>query len=100
LSKKIPYHESSVTRSISLDLAATDRSDLELQLLTSTEEGRERVEDDSTSVELELDASGLILTTDLPRRSPYVLGLKRAWKIINIFSVPAPRKGDIYRESK
>jgi hypothetical protein len=65
-----------------------------------TEEGRERVEDDSTNVELELDASGPILTTDLPRRSPYVLGLKRAWKITNIFSVPAPRKGDIYRESK
>jgi hypothetical protein len=72
--------ECSMTRSMSPDMTTTHGSEVELQRLTWTEEGSKNIENGSTSVELGLDAPGPILTTDLPRRSPYV----RAWKSANI----------------
>jgi hypothetical protein len=78
--EKSPRRESSMTRFVSPDLATTDGSEVELQWLTSTGEGHESVKDGNTGVDLGLNASGPILTTNLPRRSPYVLGMKRAWK--------------------
>jgi hypothetical protein len=78
--EKSPLRENSVTRSLSPNLDATDGSEVELHRLTSNEVGRRNVEDSSTDVELGLDGSGPILTTNLPRRSPYVLGLKRAYR--------------------
>jgi hypothetical protein len=72
--------ESSTTRSVSPDLVATHGSEVELQRLILTRKGPKSVKDGSTSVELGLDGSGPILITHLPRRSPYVLGLKKAWR--------------------
>ncbi|KAF5852234.1 hypothetical protein GGP41_000972 [Bipolaris sorokiniana] len=77
LIKKSPRRKSSVTRSISPGLAATNDSEVELQRLTLAE-SRNSVEDGSEGVKLELDAPVPILTTISPRPNPYVLGLKRA----------------------
>ncbi|KAB2099279.1 hypothetical protein AG0111_0g12555 [Alternaria gaisen] len=60
-------------------MAAADDSAVESQRLTSSEEGRKSVEDDTTSVKLELGASGPILTADLPGRTTLSFGLKKAW---------------------
>ena len=78
--EKSPHCETSIMRSVSPDLAAAHGSEVELQRLTSTEEGLRSVDDGSTGVELGLDASGPILTTTSTRRSLYVPDLKRAWR--------------------
>jgi hypothetical protein len=80
--EKSPHRESSMTRFLSsANLDVTDGSEVELHRLTSNEVGYDKdVEDSSTDVELGLDGSGPILTTTSPRRSPYVLGLKRAYR--------------------
>lgn len=71
--------ESSATGSVLPDMAVADDSAVELQRLTSSEEGRKSVKGDTTSVKLELDGSGPILTADLLGRTTLSSGLKRAW---------------------
>ena len=71
--------ESSATGSVLPDMAVADDSAVELQRLTSSEEGRKSVEDDTTSVKLELGASGPILTACLPGHTTLSFGLKKAW---------------------
>ena len=61
-------------------LATTNSSDAESQRLNPTEELRGSFEGFSTGVELGLDAPGPILTTDVPRRGPYVRGMRRVWR--------------------
>lgn len=65
---------------ISPNLNTANSSDAESQRLNSTEELRRNSEDFSTGVELGLDAPGPILKTDVPRRSPYVRGMRRVWR--------------------
>jgi hypothetical protein len=77
--EKSPRRESSMTRSLSPNPDATGGLEVELQRLTSTEEGRNRAEDSSLEIELGIDGLGPILTTKSQRRSPYILGLKRAY---------------------
>jgi hypothetical protein len=108
--EKVPYRESSQTRPVSSDLntadasdvelqqlnsveegdtSAADGSEVELQQLNSTEEGCTSAEVHSSGVELGLGASGAILSTIVPRRSPYVLGMKKAWRATFISRVPS-----------
>ena len=77
--ERSPRRESSATGSVLHEMAAADDSAVELQRLTSSEEGRKSVEDDTTSVKLELGASGPILTADLSDRTTLSFNLKRAW---------------------
>ncbi|KAF7678840.1 hypothetical protein GT037_002588 [Alternaria burnsii] len=77
--ERSPCHESSATESVLLDMAAADDSAVELQRLTSSEEARKSVKDDTTNVKLELGASGPILMADLSDRTTLSSGLKRAW---------------------
>jgi hypothetical protein len=92
--EKVPHRENSMTRLVSPDLHAADGSEVELQQLTSTGEGCTNAEVRSPDVELGLGASGAILSTNVPRRSPYVLGMKKAWKATFITRVPSPVDGD------
>jgi hypothetical protein len=71
--------ESSATGSVLPDMAVVDDSAVELQRLTSSGEGRKSVEGDTISVNLELDASGPILTADSSGGTTLPFGLKRAW---------------------
>jgi len=76
-------HESSKHGSpgaMSPTLATTNSSDAESQRLNPTEELRGSFEGFSTGMELGLDAPGPILTTDVPRRGPYVRGMRRVWR--------------------
>ena len=77
--EKSPRQDSSASESVLPEMAAADDSAVELQRLTSSEEGRKSVEDDTTSVKLELGASGPILTADLPGHTALSFGLKKAW---------------------
>jgi hypothetical protein len=77
--EKSPRRESSISSFLSPNMGVTDGSEVELHRLTSNEVGCKNDEDSSTDIELGLDGSGPILTTNTPRRSPYVLGLKRAY---------------------
>ena len=77
--EKSPRQDSSASESVLPEMAAADDSAVELQRLTSSEEGRKSVEDDTTSVKLELGASGPILTADLSDRTTLSFNLKRAW---------------------
>jgi hypothetical protein len=92
--EKEPYRESSQTRLVSSDLHAAGGSDVELQQLTSTEEAQKSPEVRSPDVELGLGASGAILSTNVPRRSPYVRGMKKAWGATFITRVPSPAEED------
>jgi hypothetical protein len=87
--EKESHRESSTSRLVSPDPNTTDASEVELQQLNPTEEGRTNAEHRSPDVELGLGASGAILSTNLPRRSPYVLGLKKAWTATFITRVPS-----------
>ncbi|CAN9447127.1 unnamed protein product [Alternaria alternata] len=78
--EKSPRRDSSASESVLPDLAATDGSAVELQRLTSPEQGASSVRHRVIGFELGLDAPGVILTTNQPRRSPYVLGMKRVWR--------------------
>jgi hypothetical protein len=82
--EKSPRRERSMPRSLSHNVEVTDDLEVELHRLTSNGIGYIDNEDSSTDVELELDGSGPILTTDSPRRSPYILGTKRAIRAIFI----------------
>jgi len=73
---------------ISLNLATTRSTDAESQQLTSTEGFQGNFEEQSTCVELGLEAPGPILTTDVPRRSLYVLGMKRVWRALQSTKSP------------
>ncbi|CAN9373052.1 unnamed protein product [Alternaria sp. RS040] len=77
--ERSPCHESSATESVLLDMAAADDSAVELQRLTSSEEARKSVKDDTTNVKLELGASGPIRMADLSDRTTLSSDLKRAW---------------------
>jgi hypothetical protein len=77
--EKSPRQDSSGSESALPDMAGADDSAVELQRLTSSEEGRKSVGDDTTSVKLELGASGPILTAGLSDRTTLSFDLKRAW---------------------
>lgn len=78
--EKNPRRDSSASESVLPDPAATDGSAVELQRLTSPEQGASRVRHGVISVELGLNAPGPILTTKQAHRSLYVLGMKRVWR--------------------
>ena len=78
--EKSPRPDSSASESVLPDLAATDGSAVDLQRPTSPEQGASRVRHSVIGVELGLDAPEPIFTTNQPRRSPYVLGMKRMWR--------------------
>ena len=95
--ERSPRHEGSATEFALPDMAAADDSAVELQRLTSSEEGRKSVEDDTTSVKLELGASGPILTANSSGRTTLSFGLKRAWskmfasgKQLSVDDLPSP----------
>jgi hypothetical protein len=78
--EKSPRRDSSASESVLPDIAATDGSAVELQRLTSPDQGASSVRHRVVGVELGLDAPGPILTTKQAHRSLYVLGMKRVWR--------------------